>query len=61
MKGQNILFLEGKKKAILVTFRGAPKVREISRLPNSLDNWLTDGGEFANLICQSPFTVQEYT
>jgi hypothetical protein len=45
--------LPKKCKAIHVTGFGGPYGFETSRIPYFLDNWLTDGGEVANLTRQS--------
>jgi hypothetical protein len=48
-----------KIKAILVTGRGGPWGCETSRIPHSLDNLLTDGGEVVSLTRRLLSTPQE--
>jgi hypothetical protein len=43
-------------KAIPVTGRGGPYGCETSRLPQFLENRLTDGGEVVSLLHRPPFT-----
>jgi hypothetical protein len=45
-----------KGKIIPVTGRGGPYDCEMSRLPQFLDNRLTDGGELVSLTRRTPFT-----
>jgi hypothetical protein len=53
-----------KKKSVLgktipVTGCGGPQGCETLRLPDFLDNWLTDGGEVVSLICWPLFTSRK--
>jgi hypothetical protein len=48
-----------KGKAIPVTGRGGPQGCETSRLPHSLDNRFTNGGEVVNLTRRPPFTCRK--
>jgi hypothetical protein len=48
-----------KGKAIPVTGRGGPYGSETSRLPQFLDNRLTDGGEFVSLTHRPRFTPRK--
>jgi hypothetical protein len=50
-----------KSKAIPVTDSEVPYNCETSRLPNYLDNRLTDGGKVVSLKRRPPFTPQEYS
>jgi hypothetical protein len=45
-----------KGKGVHVIDRGGPWVYETSRLPEFLDNWLTDGGKVVTLTHRTPFT-----
>jgi hypothetical protein len=40
----------GKGKAIPVTGHRGPQGCEMSRIPDFLDNWLTDGSEVVNFM-----------
>jgi hypothetical protein len=59
--GINALMCDVQKngKAIPVTRREVPYCCETSRLPYSLDNRLTDGGEVVSFKRQPPFTAQD--
>jgi hypothetical protein len=50
---------QGKGKAIPVTGRGGQYDCEMSRLPYSLDNRLTDGGEIVSLTSRTLFTPRK--
>jgi hypothetical protein len=47
-------------KAIPVTGRGGPQSCEMSRLPQFVDNRLTDGGKVVSLTLRPPFTLYIY-
>jgi hypothetical protein len=48
--------IKRKGKAIPVTGHGGPYGYEASKLPNFLDNRLTDGGEVTSFTRRPPFT-----
>jgi hypothetical protein len=48
-----------KRKAIPVTGYGGPLVCDTSRLPHSVDNRLTDGGNVVSLTRRPPFTPRK--
>jgi hypothetical protein len=57
---QHIYMIYIKKgKVIPATGHEGPQGCEMSRLPHSLDNRLTDGGKVVSLTRQPPFTPQE--
>jgi hypothetical protein len=54
------LYKKNKKgKAISVTGREGPLGCETSRLPQFLDNRLTEGGKVVSLTCRPPFTPRK--
>jgi hypothetical protein len=55
----NFKLFNVKGKAVPVTGREGPQGCETSRLPNFLNNRLTDGGEVVSPTRRPPFILQE--